>query len=116
MRRCRRRGHRGHRRHRRQLRKDANKTVEANTMTALPPRVGRKALPADRLLAPGAHDLTIPLAGEQVAGVMQDLLDLGEEGAGGADQVATARVRAMIVRVCRWGCHTLSFLEKDSIR
>jgi len=78
-----------------------------------PPRLGRTALPADGLLAPGAHNRAIPLAGEHVAGVMQNRLDLDEEGAGGADQVATARRRAMTVRACRWGCHTISPPEKD---
>ena len=109
-------GERGRDGARGELRKNAHKTVEANTMTTLPPRVGRKAFPADGLLAPGAHDLAIPLAGEHVACVMQDHLGLGEEGAGGANQVATACVRAITVHACRWGCHTLSSPEKDSIR
>ena len=68
-----------------QLRKDANKTIEANTMADLPPRVWRTALPADGLLTPRAHNLAIPLAGEHVTCVLQDRLDLGEESTEVAD-------------------------------
>ena len=89
--------------------------MQSERMAALPPRVGRTALPADGSLTPGAHNLAISLAGEHIARVIQDRLDLGEEDAKVADQLTTAVVRAMTSCKCRWECHTISPPEKDGL-
>src|SRR5262245_36979112 len=74
---------------RRQLLKDARKTLVAQTQAHRPWRRLAAALPADGVLAPGAHDLAIALASQGLTGVAQDLLDAGHEGAGVLDQLAT---------------------------
>jgi hypothetical protein len=67
-----------------------NPTVEANTMADLPPRGLLGTLPADGLLAPGAHNLAIPQAGQGLARVVQDLLGRDDERARVLDQQAAA--------------------------
>ena len=73
-----------------QLRKHASTTVEAHTIAHVPPGVWLKALPSDRLLAPGADNRAIPLAGLGLVRLMQDLLGRGDERARVLDQPATA--------------------------
>jgi hypothetical protein len=59
-------------------------------MAHVPPGVWLNALPSDRLLAPGADNLAIPLADQGLVRLMQDLLGPGDERARVLDQPATA--------------------------
>jgi len=74
-------GQRGQRGPRCELWKHGGKTVEANTVADLSPGGLLAALPADGLLAPGAHSLEIVLTGECLMGLLQRLAGCGKEPA-----------------------------------
>jgi len=60
-----------------------------NTMADLSRRSPLGTLPANRLLAPGAHNLEIPLARYGLARLRDQLFGSGDEHAGVVDQLAT---------------------------
>jgi len=60
-----------------------------NTMADLSRRSPLGTLPANRLLAPGAHNLEIPLARYGLARLSDQLFGNGDEHAGVVDQLAT---------------------------
>ena len=70
-------GTRGYRSPKPQFRKHAGKALEANTMAYLHPHHLLAALPADELVAPGAHNGQIPLAGRALARLLEHLLGRG---------------------------------------
>ena len=72
-----------------QFQKHGRKTVKANTMADLSRRSPLGTLPAHRLLAPGAHNLEIPLARYGLARLRDQLFGSGDEHAGVVDQLAT---------------------------
>src|SRR5260370_42350488 len=72
-----------------QFPKHGRKTVKANTMADLSRRSPLGTLPANRLLAPGAHNLEIPLARYGLARLRDQLFGSGAEHAGDEDQLAT---------------------------
>jgi hypothetical protein len=63
-------GQRGRDGTRGELRKNANKTVEANTMADLPARGGCGLLKAERRLAPSAYHADVVLALHRLAGLV----------------------------------------------
>jgi hypothetical protein len=70
--------------------KQVRKTVKANTMADLPLRRPRGALPAHRLLAPGAHNLERALLADAPARLADQLSRMGDERLGVVHQRTTA--------------------------
>src|SRR5215475_7372240 len=101
------RGHRGWRSARLQLPKHVRKTGKANTMADLPPDRPGSALKADGLLAPGAHNPEIALAGEGLVRSRDQHVRRGDERPRVVHQLATAVDFHTTDREHGWGWHTV---------